>query len=457
MHRFETRARQCAAAILKENDIHVVSHIDADGLTSAAIMCTALDRAGKDYSVDFVRQLDGSILGQIADTNPSITVFTDLGSGMLKQINNLGLNAVVSDHHIPSGEGAYHLNPHVFNINGAYEISGSGVTFLLAQAMGRNDDLADLVVVGAVGDLQHIKQGKLIGINRKIVKLGRETGAIHCQRDLIMFGKQTRPVFKMLQYSSDPYLPGLSGNEEACIGFLKDMGLRFQGENWLKWIDLEQDEKQRVTSGLIQYCMSAGIAVNKIQSLVGEVYTLLREREGTETRDASEYSTLLNATARYDRAMTGLAVCRGDRDKEYENAVQLLAVHRRNLVEGINLVKERGVITLNNLQYFDAGNKIKDTIVGIVAGMSVSIVGSRKLPIIAFADTEDGVKVSGRGNYDLVHKGLNLSAAMNSAAGSVNGMGGGHDIAAGATIPKPAKSEFIRILDEIIGTQLRTI
>jgi len=203
MHRLETRASQCAVAILKENNIHVVSHIDADGLTSAAIMCTALERAGKDYTVDFVRQLDGSILGQIADTNPSITVFTDLGSGMLEQINALGLNAVVSDHHIPSGDGPYHLNPlnpHVFNINGAYEISGSGVTFLLARAMGRNDDLADLAVVGAVGDLQHVKQGKLIGINRQIVKLGRENGAIHCQRDLTMFGKQTRPVYKMLGF-----------------------------------------------------------------------------------------------------------------------------------------------------------------------------------------------------------------------------------------------------------------
>ncbi len=456
MHRLETRAQQCAAAILKENDIHVVSHIDADGLTSAAIICTALERSGKDYTVDFVRQLDESILRRIADTNPSITVFTDLGSGMLEQINGLGLNAVVSDHHIPSGDSLFHLNPHVFNINGAYEISGSGVTFLLARAMGRNDDLADLAVVGAVGDLQHVRQGKLVGINRQIVRLGMENGVIHCQRDLTMFGKQTRPVFKMLQYSSDPYLPGLSGNEEACIKFLKDTGLRFQGEKWLKWIDLEQDEKQRVISGLMQYCMSAGIALNKIERLVGEVYTLLREREGTETRDASEYSTLLNATARYDRAITGLAVCQGDRDKEYENALQLLKEHRRNLVEGINLVRETGVTTLENLQYFDAGHKIKDTIVGIVAGMSVSVVGNRKLPIIAFADTEDGVKVSGRGNYDLVHRGLNLSAAMSSAAGSVNGMGGGHDIAAGATIPKEAKSEFIRMLDRIIGTQLRT-
>jgi RecJ-like exonuclease len=260
----------------------------------------------------------------------------------------------------------------------------------------------------------------------------------------------------MLQYSSDPYLPGLSGNEDACINFLKGVGLRFQGEGWFKWIDLTDEEKKNIVSGLIQYCISAGIPAYKIERLVGEVYTLLREREGTETRDASEYSTLLNATARYGRAKTGLAVCMGDRDKEYENAIHLLAEHRRNLVEGINLVKSQGMVTLDNFQYFDAGSKIKDTIVGIVAGMSVSAVGNRNLPVIAFADTDDGVKVSGRGNYDLVRKGLNLGVSLNTAAQAVGGMGGGHDIAAGATIPAAAKSDFIKHLDQLIGSQLRS-
>ncbi|MBW6518452.1 MAG: DHH family phosphoesterase [ANME-2 cluster archaeon] len=455
MHRLDKRAGLCADAISKAGDIHVVSHIDADGLTSAAIICTALERAGREYTVEFARQLDVSILERIADSNPGLTVFTDLGSGMIDRILALDIDAVISDHHIPAGDCPTHLNPHVFNINGAYEISGAGTTFLLARALGDNNDLAGLAVVGAVGDLQHVKQGELTGLNRQIMSVGQNSGVLQCQRDLAMFGKQTRPIYKMLQYSSDPYIPGLSGNEDACINFLKGVGLRFQGEGWLKWIDLTDEDKKHVVSGLIQYCIGAGIPAYKIERMVGEVYTLLLEREGTETRDASEYSTLLNATARYDRAKTGLAVCMGDREKEYENAIHLLAEHRRNLVEGINLVKSQGMVTLNNFQYFDAGSKIKDTIVGIVAGMSTSAVGNRNLPVIAFADTDDGVKVSGRGNYDLVRKGLNLGVSLNTAAQAVGGMGGGHDIAAGATIPEAAKSEFIKHLDQIIGCQLK--
>lgn len=455
MYRLKERAEHCAGTILKEQEIHVVSHIDADGLTSAAIICTALKRAGREYSIEFVRQLDESALNTIADSNHSVTVFTDLGSGLLDKIKSLGVNAVISDHHTPQGDCPNHLNPHVFGFNGAYEISGSGTTYLLACAMGNNSDLADLAVVGAVGDLQNIKNGQLIGLNRQIVEMGQKIGTINCRRDLVLFGKQTRPVFKMLQYSSDPYFPGLSGNEDACIKFLKDIGVRYHGEKWLRWIDLDQNEKQKIVSALMQFGINAGIRADKVQRLVGEVYTLLREREGTETRDASEYSTLLNATARYSQADTGLAVCMGDRGEQYENAVRLLAEHRRNLVAGINLVKEEGLAQLKHIQYFDAGSRIKDTIVGIVAGMSINVIGNRNLPMIAFADAEDGVKVSGRGNYDLVRRGLNLAKALNTAAGAVGGVGGGHDIAAGATIPKEMKTEFIQKLDQIIGSQLQ--
>jgi RecJ-like exonuclease len=188
---------------------------------------------------------------------------------------------------------------------------------------------------------------------------------------------------------------------------------------------------------------------------VGEVYTLLSEREGTEVRDASEYSTLLNATARYDHADIGLGVCMGDRGRSFEEACALLNDHRKNLVEGLNLVKEKGLVKMENFQYFDSGNKIRETIVGIVAGMCSSFVNNKELPIIAFADADGGVKVSSRGNYDLVRKGLNLGAAIGEAAKAVGGTGGGHDIAAGAFIPREAKEEFLKVLDRVIGGQVR--
>jgi RecJ-like exonuclease len=234
------------------------------------------------------------------------------------------------------------------------------------------------------------------------------------------------------------------------------MNIRFGGdERWRRWIDLESAEKQRIISGVMQHCIKSGLQPFKVERLIGEVYVLLNEREGTEMRDASEFSTLLNATARYDHAETGLAVCMGERGKAYEDAKKLLGEHRQNLVNGLKLVKENGIIQLDHIQYFDAGNKIKETIVGIIAGMSITSAGRRDKPIIAFADSDDGVKVSARGTQDLIRKGLNLSQAMSDAAGFVNGAGGGHDIAAGATIPATGRNEFLNKLDEIIGTQFQ--
>jgi RecJ-like exonuclease len=269
------------------------------------------------------------------------------------------------------------------------------------------------------------------------------------------FGKQTRPIFKLLQYASDPYLPGLTGNEDACIDFLHRIGLRFgDDDRWRRWIDLEIGEKQKIVSALMQHGLSSGQESYKLERLIGEVYLLLNEREGTEMRDATEYSTLLNATGRYDFAEVGMTVCMGDREDAYHRASKLLTEHRSNLVNGLSFVKNNGITKLNNLQYFDAGSNIKETIIGIVAGMSTSVAADRNYPIIAFANAENGVKVSARGTQDLVRKGLNLSEALAVVSAEVGGAGGGHDIAAGATIPENSKDEFIRRLDSIIGFQV---
>jgi RecJ-like exonuclease len=145
----------------------------------------------------------------------------------------------------------------------------------------------------------------------------------------------------------------------------------------------------------------------------------------------------------------------GNREEAYESARKLLAEHRQNLVNGLIYVKEKGVIQLENIQYFDAGSEIKETIVGIIAGMSSTLVENRNLPIIAFAKAEGGTKVSARGTQDLIRRGVNLSEAMSIVSAEVGGVGGGHDIAAGATIPDGKKEEFARKLDLFIGEQLR--
>jgi len=455
-------ADSCAAAIKKHSEVRIVSHIDADGLTAAAIMSRALERSGIEHSTTFVKQLDRGTLERVADLNIP-TIFTDLGSGMLSEMP-AGIDIVIADHHqidqrdVGCDLQVRHLNPHLFGIDGSTELSGAGCAYIVAQSLGRdigtNADLADLAIVGAVGDLQARKSGKLVGCNREILKRGRDCGVIECKKDLSLFGKQTRQVFRLLQYSSDPYLPGITGNESASIEFLKRAGINFRGEQWKRWIDLSEDEKQKVVSMLVQHCITKKMSSYNIHRLITEVYVLAREQEGTEMRDASEYATLLNATARYGFADVGLAVCSGDREMELTRARELLVNHRKNLVNGLKFVREEGITELHHIQYFDAGSSIKDTIVGIVAGMSLTNTRNRKMPIFAFAESDDGLKVSARGTQGLIRQGLNLADALKACAAKVEGMGGGHNIAAGATIPMGAKDEFLELIDAMVGEQL---
>ncbi len=450
----QERATKCAEEIKKHDEVQLVSHIDADGITSAAIIAKALERADIGYEMMFIKQLDENIIQKLADINPELTIFTDLGSGQLEHINSYKLNSVVSDHHHPQGNIELHLNPHLFGANGSYEISGSGTTFILASQLGDNRDLADLAIVGCVGDMQYRRHGQLVSMNRCILDTNRDV--ISPKKDISLFGKQTRPVYKMLQYSSDPFIPGLAGNEDACIELLSNVGLQFSDdEKWRRWIDLSEDEKMRTTSFLIQYCMQNGMSSYNITRLVSEGYILLNEQEGTEMRDATEYSTLLNATGRYMRAEIGMKVCMGEREKTYRQAQDLLSNHRKNLVDGLNFVKDNGIIQLSHMQYFDAGNYIPETIVGIVAGMSHFSVGNRNLPIIAFADKDDGYKISARGTQELVNRGLNLAEALKTVCKELRGAGGGHDIAAGATVPLGKKEDFIHMLNSVLSTQIK--
>ena len=461
----EERATACADRVREADEILLASHIDADGLTSAAIASSALERAGLPFETVFCKQLDAEALAAIAATDYDTVLFTDFGSGQLdiiaKHESAGDFDPVIADHHQPAdADTEFHLNPLLFGLDGSSELSGAGASYVLARALepdgGDNRDLAALAVVGAVGDMQ-ISDGELVGANTGIVEEGLAAGVVETGTDLALYGKQTRPLPKLLEYATDVYIPGISNDQNGVLRFLDGVGIDLKEDgDWRRWVDLTADERQTVASALVKRAMRKGVSATKIEGLVGTTYTLADEPEGTELRDVSEFSTLLNATARYERADVGLAVCLGNRDAALERARTLLTNHRRNLSEAISWVQSEGVTKEENVQWFHAEDRIRETIVGIVAGMAVGANGiDRNTSIIAFANEDDeNVKVSSRGTPALTRKGLDLSAVMKTASQAVGGDGGGHNVAAGATVPKGKESEFIELADELVGEQL---
>ncbi len=477
MEAFLRRAKEIAERIKKVDEVVVVSHIDADGITSGSIAAKALERAGKDFRVDFVKQLDEKKIEELKDENPQLVWFTDLGSGMVHLMYRL--NAVITDHHVPSTinvivpksarknltsffeelskNDVLQLNPHVFNREGSTDISGAGTTYLVARELDRrNVDLSALAIVGAIGDMQDTEKLRLMGTNRIILKEAKEHGYVDYFLDARFFGRETRPVYKMLQYSTDPLLPTLTGDERRCISFLKNLGIPLKRERWRRWIDLSMEEKKLILSELVKLILRMGYGHEMAKRLIGEVYILTKEERGTPLRDAKEFATLLNACGRYNKAFIGYKVCLGDRDEFYKKALSMLNHHRRNLVEGVNFVKEIGIVKREHLQYFHAGDNINENIVGIVASMVLTDGDAKDLPIIAFANSEDGnIKVSARAPRALVDRGLDLSIIMREASEVVGGYGGGHNVAAGASIPKGKEDEFLDIVEKMIKKQLQ--
>jgi RecJ-like exonuclease len=103
--------------------------------------------------------------------------------------------------------------------------------------------------------------------------------------------------------------------------------------------------------------------------------------------------------------------------------------------------------------FLDGRGIIDDGLIGVIAGMLYP--SGRQKPIVAIALDSDGqIKVSTRGTKKLVLSGLNLGLALRDACAFVGGIGGGHAIAAGATLPQGKLNEFLKKFSEIIQAQL---
>lgn len=451
--------------VLKDwpSPVGLVYNHDADGLTSGAIGALMIKRMGKEFKSICLKQIYADEIPRIKALNCSHYLFIDFGSGQLDLLKENFDHFMVLDHHEPQPiDHDLHLNPLLHGIDGGSEVSAAGVAYAVARSMtGKNVDLSALAIVGALGDMQDSRTGKLEGFNAGLVQEAVEEGFLEVKNDLRLYGRISRPLTQFLTFSTSPVLPGLTGNEEACKRFLGWVGIELtdQNQQWRSYEDLSLDEKKRLTSALILHLNKFNTPEWKLQQLIGETYTLLDEGEKSPTRDGKEFATLLNAMGRHKFYETGLAVAMGDRGDAFSRAAAHLQQHREQLAKGIQLVNQPGRLQeFSHFYFFDAGSEIKDSIVGIVAGM---IYGNGRLseskPILGLSIVDaEFMKVSGRASTLLTRNGLHLGLLFREIATRLgNGAeGGGHAIAAGIKFSTLDRDAFLELVGPLIEHQL---
>jgi len=452
---------------VKENGfIHVFSHLDADGVAAAGIVGKALFRLDARFCIRITQWIDEKIVGEILSDKPQLVIFTDFGSGYIDLLNEktADFKTVILDHHPIIGEGSanfVHVNPHLHGIDGARDVSGSGVAYFVAKALDKiNLDLAPVAVVGALGDLQDkYDQRKLGGVNEKIVEDATTTGLLTVEKDLIFFGRETRPIHKTLGSATSPFIPGISGEEDKSLAFLASLGIKPRhGDRWRALRDLSEEEKRRLCSALADYLLSKGLRY-EVTNLIGHVYTLNREEPWTPLRDAREFAVLLNAAGRMDKPGLGVSICMGDRSSALEAANKVLEEYRRTINKYLGWIMEKPerMRELESIYVVYGEGFIDDKIIGAVSSILSTSLPNPEKPLIAYANVEEGglAKFSARTIDTVTNKGVNLGEVMQVAAEKCLGNGGGHNVAAGAQVPMENIDAFIKMVNELVGRQLK--
>jgi len=448
--------------ICDKKKVRLVSNLDADGISAASIMVHALERQGIEYSLLILHQLLEDDVKALAEEDYPIFVFCDLGSGQLKHINKYlsERRVFVLDHHEIQGQpgkDVVQLNPHDHGYEGSTEISAAGVCFFFARELDkRNEELAHLAIIGAIGDVQE-KDG-FKALNKKILEIAVNNKIIRVEKGLKLFGLETRPLNKLLMYSGDIIIPEVTNDDKGSRRFLKELGIKSfcRGEP-RNFYDLSDDERKLFVDGIIKKRKEAGM------ECADEIYTNIYFIEGEKRgpfRDAKEFSTLLNSCGRMDNATLGIGACLGD-EKQRKEAVRSLKDYRRQIVNSLCWFKKNStegssrIIKGHNYLIINARDDVLSTIIGTLASMiSKNKSFEKDIFVLSMArNDDDTTKISLRisGNPACV----DLKEVIAGIVSIVGGEAGGHQHAAGAIIETGKEDEFIACAKETFESMCR--
>jgi len=180
-------ARRVAQAVKNGERIGIFGDYDADGITSAAVLFLALSRYTKELTVKLpTRQTGYSLLEpyvrDLFAEGVDLLITADCAISNKAEValaNSLGMDVVVTDHHIPPEEppdtAVAVLDPKLWDLENP--LAGVGVAWKLAWAVAKElqdpdgkrhiGRLLDLVSIGTIVDI-----APLVGDNRALASMG---------------------------------------------------------------------------------------------------------------------------------------------------------------------------------------------------------------------------------------------------------------------------------------------
>ena len=235
----EKGVKRVLQALDKGEKIVVFGDYDVDGITSTALMLYFFRKI--DYPVDYLlpnRQKDGyglrtSSVEQIAEMGTKLVITVDNGISSAEAIAHaasLGIDVVVTDHHLPEGEmpaAVAVINPNRVDSDYPFKsICGAVVAYKLIWALAQKLlpeadfkqfllDQLDLITIGTIADVMPLRDENhaLVKFGLKVLSRTKKPGLIELKKVAGLNGKNITPI--SVGYFLAPRLNASGRLEEA--------------------------------------------------------------------------------------------------------------------------------------------------------------------------------------------------------------------------------------------------
>ena len=300
------------------------------------------------------------------------------------------------------------------------------------------------------------EKGTFHGVNQIILEDAKSTNSITDEYNLAI--SRTKNLPYAVAYTLPILLPNLSEDLSHAEEFLKRNQIRSTDDlgNPRTFLDLSDLERKNLLKALITYALvECSLDSDKSKQLLQTIYLLNNIDPKFEISDAREMSSLLNACGRSGHASLGIAALMGD-EESLEKAIESTKNYKHEIFQAVN----RARANIREYEYILTvyEQSISETMIGTICSILVHSGNIEDKPLIAFADSDlHSLKVSARADKNLIEKGLDLGIVMRKACQQIGieDPAGGHPPAAGAKIPTNKLKDFIQVVNELTGMQLK--
>jgi RecJ-like exonuclease len=373
---FENEIARARALLGSAKSARIFYHRDADGLCGAAIVRHLLQSQRIEHKTSDVLPDD---LRKVSPCK-GLNIFVDVGSGQLGDLEPRfeGRDSLVLDHHPSQGNGwerLVELNAQAAGLDGSNQVSGSGIAFTLSKALTGDLSMSKLAVVGAVADRQDLL-GEMVGLNKAILRDAVGTGLVKEQKDVLLYGRESRPLHMALRSFQDPPIPGVSGSEAGSMELLAGLGIPLKSNGGFRSLgDLTKGERKKLASELVVRCISRAspeVAGQVPNLIIGSVYRMTGEHAPLQY--ASEFASCVNSAARTGLGSTAIEMLLGDRTSAHKKVMANQREYRGTLSRELRKISMDGVELGQggHLQYFISDSTPRN-VIGPVTGLLLGV------------------------------------------------------------------------------------